>query len=346
MNLLVIRMSAMGDVALTLVAIRSALDHYPEINITIVTRKQFIPFFEHIDRLTIVVADVKQKHKGFYGLYKLYREIKQHQKIDAVLDLHDVLRSHILSFYFRMIGVPVFRIDKGRKEKKQLTAKKNKQFRQLKHIVARYLNVFKDAGYSAELSSHKNWFNHAIFPESFIQKSGGLPKRTSWIGIAPFAKHREKIWPLEKMEALIEYLVREGNTIFLFGGGQHEINILEQLRKKYKYLVVVAGNLTLEEELGLISRLDVMISMDSANMHLAALSGVTVVSIWGPTHPFAGFAPIGDNEKLIVQIPHDKLACRPCSVYGNKPCWRGDHACMEGITKEMVLEKIARAAKS
>jgi len=83
-----------------------------------------------------------------------------------------------------------------------------------------------------------------------------------------------------------------------------------------------------------------MISMDSANMHLASLFGVPVVSVWGATHPFAGFMGFGQSPDRAVQI--DDLECRPCSVFGNKPCFRGDHACMEWITPERVLEKVGQ----
>jgi ADP-heptose:LPS heptosyltransferase len=80
--------------------------------------------------------------------------------------------------------------------------------------------------------------------------------------------------------------------------------------------------------------------MDSANMHLASLFGVPVVSVWGATHLFAGFMGYGQSADNAVQI--DALTCRPCSVFGNKPCFRGDHACMEWIKPEQISEKVNR----
>lgn len=340
MNLLVIRLSAMGDVALTLPAIRAVLDQYPDVSVTMVTRKSFLPFFSGIQRLTCVAAEVKGKHRGISGLYRLYREINRDDKPDAVLDLHDVLRSHILSFYFRCTGIPVYRIDKGRREKRRLTARRRKQFRPLTHTVQRYLKVFEKAGFPAGITEKANHFKDTVFPEKFLQAAGVLPKRMMWVGIAPFARHREKVWPAEKMDRVIELLDKREIPVFLFGGGQEERAKLHELGAKYRHAVVVAGALSLPEELGLIGRLDAMVSMDSANMHLAALSGIPVVSVWGATHPFAGFGPLGDNGRLMVQIPQSRLTCRPCAVFGNKPCWRGDHACMEWITPAMVLEKI------
>ena len=91
------------------------------------------------------------------------------------------------------------------------------------------------------------------------------------------------------------------------------------------------------QELILMSHLDVMVSMDSANMHLASITGTKVVSVWGATHPYAGFMGWRQSEDNAVQLP---LACRPCSIFGNKPCRRGDFACMTGIKPEMIFEKI------
>ena len=91
-----------------------------------------------------------------------------------------------------------------------------------------------------------------------------------------------------------------------------------------------------------MSHLDVMLSMDSSNMHLASLTGTPVVSVWGATHPYAGFMGWGQTEEYAVQIPLD---CRPCSVYGQKPCLRGDYACMRNIAPEAIVEKVEKVLK-
>ena len=91
-------------------------------------------------------------------------------------------------------------------------------------------------------------------------------------------------------------------------------------------------------ELALMGQLDAMLSMDSANMHLASLVGTRVVSIWGGTHPYAGFLGWNQKESDCIQLD---LPCRPCSVYGNKRCLRGDYMCMNGITPEYILQKIS-----
>lgn len=345
MNLLVIRLSSMGDVALVMPALNAVLRQYPDVTITMITRPQFVPLFQNTKRIQCMAARVKGRHKGIAGLYRLYKEIIKKQKPDKVIDLHDVIRSHILCAYLRKDGIPVFRIDKGRQEKKALTRRENKIFVQLKHSVDRYLDVFTSAGFPASLSRNDLVFKQAPLPSEFLKENGLVPKNNLWIGIAPFAKHVEKIWPLTKMEQVMEALTQEGYQLFLFGGGAEELTVFEKLKIKFTKIIVVPEKLSLAHESGLIRMLDLMVTMDSANMHLAALSGVPVVSVWGATHFFAGFGPLNGNEKYMVQIPHEELSCRPCSVFGNKPCFRGDHACMEWIPMEMVMEKINEALK-
>ncbi len=349
MRLLVIRLSAMGDVALAVPVLKAVLRQYPKCNITLLTRPAFVPMFQNMERLHCIEAEVKNKHKGLNGLYRLYREVKKQNKPDKVIDLHDVMRSWVLCALFKKDGIPFYRIDKGRSEKKALTRKKNKQFVQLKHSVTRYLETFLTAGFPAELSEQDLGFEAASMPTEFLMAHQLLPKEGCWIGIAPFAKHQAKIWPFEKMKVVIQALKSKGYQLFFFGGGQEEIASLGQLTQECSGSIVVAGRLPLTKELGLIKQLDLMITMDSANMHLAAISGIPVVSIWGPTHPYAGFAPLNGNEKYIVQLPHEELPCRPSSVFGNKPCFRGDHACMERIGPSRVItlvEQIIQQRKS
>lgn len=152
------------------------------------------------------------------------------------------------------------------------------------------------------------------------------------------AAHVGKIYPLSKQEQVISLLSERKNTkILLFGGGAKEIEVLAKWERQYPNVISTAGKLTLNSELALMSHLDVMLSMDSANMHLASLVNIPVVSIWGATHPYAGFMGWKQLPDNAVQVD---LPCRPCSIFGNKPCWRKDYACLQGITPEMVVHRI------
>lgn len=322
-SILAIRFSAMGDVAMTIPVMKEVLDAHPELTIIFVTNKNWGPLCEGIPRLVFVPADLKGEHKGVPGLYRLFSSLRSsYPEISAVADLHQVLRSRILRTFFRFRGIPVAVIDKGRKGKKLLTRKEGKVLKPLTSTIERYRQVFRDLGFGAS-----------------VPGSGVLPRRPNdliQIGIAPFATYKEKTYPIEKMEEVIRQVTaREDVEVLLFGGGAQEVAQLNALAAGFSRVRVMA--LGLKAELSVISGLKLMVSMDSANMHLASLFGVPVVSVWGATHPYAGFMGYGQREENAVQID---LYCRPCSVFGNKPCYRGDHACMEQLSPKLIVEKI------
>lgn len=333
MNCLVFRFSAMGDVVLTVPVLRSVLEQNPDVRITLVSNKEFEPFFNDLPRFEFYGVDFKS-YRGILGLYRLFKQLFKYQKWDYVIDLHSVMRTWVLGKFFTWKGIPVFTIDKGRTEKKLLTQKNNKQFRQLSHTTERYRQVFEHVGIKSELI-----FKDAIHPSS--TKIFEFSNSKKWIGIAPFSKHIQKEWPFGKMKSLIKTLSETKRyEILLIGGGSKEKQLLEEVASSFENVHSVVGKFNLEEEISLVKKLSLLVSMDSFNMHLASLLGVKAVSIWGATHSFAGFGPLNGNDKYKVEIPVNELDCRPCSVFGNKPCHRGDFACMERISVEMVREKI------
>lgn len=143
--------------------------------------------------------------------------------------------------------------------------------------------------------------------------------------------------PLEKSYELARILAQK-HTVYFFGGGKKETETLEKWEKEIPNTKSLSGKLSLTEELKKISELELMISMDSANMHLASLMGTRCVSVWGATHPYAGFLGFGQHEEDVVQVKD--LTCRPCSVFGDKECYRGDWACLEELDVQKIVEKI------
>jgi ADP-heptose:LPS heptosyltransferase len=109
-----------------------------------------------------------------------------------------------------------------------------------------------------------------------------------------------------------------------------------------KNVTSLVSRFELKKELILMSHLDVMLSMDSANMHLAFLTHTPVVSIWGATHPYAGFSGLQVEGSEIVQVPMD---CRPCSIYGNKPCYKGNYECMYNIQPQDIAATVMNVCK-
>lgn len=329
-NLLVIRLSAMGDVAM-MVPVLSALNQkYPDVKINVLTRVFYTPFFRDLPNVIVVPAEVNKKHKGVLGLYKLSRELKA-LPIDAVADLHLVLRTHILKFFLPV--KPYIQIDKGRAEKKALVS--GKKFEQLKTTHQRYADVFGKLGLPIDLSK-------PVFPKKVRLKKEllNLVGKTSnkRIGIAPFAAHQGKMYPLSLMKVVIDVLSKT-HTIVLFGGGKTEITILNDLENQYENVVHVAGKLTLNEELDVISNLDVMLAMDSGNAHIAAMLGIKVVTIWGVTHPFAGFAPFNQPKNYALLPNREAFPKIPTSIYGNTYP-KGYEQASASIASGVVIDKI------
>lgn len=338
-HLLVIRNSSMGDVALTVPSVKALLDAYPDVRVTFVSQREFAPFYEGVDRLYFYGADFKSEHKGFFGIMKLAFRLMKMGRVDAVLDLHSVIRSWLITAPFLIAGTPVFRINKGRKDKKAITRKHRKVFKRLRPAYKRYADVIRRAGYAVSMGKGP-WIDAQNFPYNFFQDKLLLPKGQKWIGIAPFAQHKGKMWPENKSELLIQELAEGGHTVFLFGGGQGEKLKLERWASRFQGVYSLAEKFPLGAELAVMQNLDVMVTMDSSNLHMASLVGTPVVSIWGSTHSYAGFEPLGKNKHLKVEIDPHNLKCRPCSVFGNKPCFRGDYACLNWIAVKDVKTKV------
>ncbi|MEP1488957.1 MAG: glycosyltransferase family 9 protein [Algibacter sp.] len=329
-HILVIRLSAMGDVAMTVPVLNALNQKYPNVKITVLTRGFFAPFFRDLPNVTVFSAEVNGKHKGVLGLYKLSKELKI-LKIDAIADLHHVLRSHILKFFF--FGKQYIQIDKGRSEKKALVSGEN--FKQLKTTHQRYADVFEKLGFPIDLSN-------PIFPQKPVLKNelldvlGNTSKKR--IGIAPFAAHDGKMYPLNLMKEVIASLSK-AYAVILFGGGEKEITILNTFETEFEHVVNVAGKLTLNDELDVISNLDVMLSMDSGNAHIAAMLGVKVITIWGVTHPYAGFAPFNQPKDYALLSSREQFPEIPTSIYGNAYP-EGYEKASASILPKTIIEKI------
>lgn len=281
-------------------------------------------------------TDLKGCHKGVVGLTRLFRELRA-MRFDAVADMHGVLRTGYLRMLFRACGVKTACIDKGRKGKKQLTNVSGKRLVRQKTSFERYTDVLRTLGISVR-PGFRSIFGNGRGDLAWAASVTGGKGTCRWIGIAPFAAHKGKIYPAERMEKVIGILSRMDRCrIFLFGAGNAERETLEKWEKRYNNTCSLAGKLGLDTELIVMSHLDVMISMDSANMHLASMVAVPVLSIWGATHPFAGF--MGWNQPAGNAIQAE-MPCRPCSVYGDKPCMRKDYACMSMIEPERVAEHV------
>ncbi len=330
----------MGDVAMTVPVIYSLAKQYPDVRITVLSRGFARAFFEDLaPNVDFMEADLKKEYHGVRGLNALYRRLTAKQ-FTKIADLHNVLRSEYLRMRFNMGRYRVEHLDKHRRERRMLTAYNNKVRLQLKTPFENYADVLSRLGYPVTME----------FTSLFPPEGGNLnmlpaivgPKKSfeQWIGIAPTAAHPGKTYPTDRTRQVIRQLQQKypKARFFLFGQGREEERLFTAWCQEVPRCIYVSKHLeNMHQELILMSHLDVMLSMDSSNMHLASLTATPVVSVWGATHPCAGF--VGWNQPPENAIQAD-LDCRPCSIYGNKACRRGDLACMDLINPEQITERI------
>jgi ADP-heptose:LPS heptosyltransferase len=330
----------MGDVAMTVPVLRALVLQHPEVKITVVSRPFFQPFFEGIPNVNFFGVDLKERHKGFFGLFRLFSDLRK-LDIDSVADLHNVLRSKVVRTLFAISGKKVAATDKGRAEKKALIILTNKVFAPVKPMVERHVDTFNQLGFSIDLANPK-FPEKAILSDEILKIIGEIPTFVgmNWIGIAPFAQYESKVYPQDLMQQVIDDLAKNKNVkIFLFGGGSTEIQKLNQLQNNHENVMVVAGKLSFEAEIQFISNLDVMLSMDSGNSHIAAMLGVKVITLWGATHPYAGFKPFNQPDDFCLTADRAQFPLLPTSIYGNKKV-KGYDEVMRTILPSQIIEKI------
>lgn len=329
-HILVVRFSSLGDVAIVVPVLMAFQKTHPDVKLTVLTKPFFKPLFRTLKNVELLAPDFKHTHKGLLGLYRLSKEIKA-KEVTAIADLHDVLRTHILKkFLFRL---PFVQLDKGRKEKKALVAQQIN--RPLKTTIERYVDVFRKLGFSLELE-----------PVEFVSTQA-LPKKLEsvisdttlpLIGIAPFAAYNSKVYPLKKMVEVIK-LLSSRHTLLLFGGGSNEVETLNSIASQFDNTYCIAGQYDLNQELDIISNLKVMLAMDSGNGHMAAMLGVRVVTLWGVTHPHAGFGPFNQPSSNNLCADRQKFPKIPTSIYGNRfP--KGYENVMESIEVKSVVNTV------
>jgi ADP-heptose:LPS heptosyltransferase len=332
--ILVIRFSALGDVALIVPVFKSLEVAYPNQKFYFLTRNIYQDIFWDCKNVTVIPCDIDGEFKGLSGILKLSKYLKKYD-FDKVVDLHNSLRTNVLRSLLKLKGKSISVYDKDRKQKNKII--KTKQIQILPHTSQRYLDAFKVFGLDAQISSD-SWLK----APTDIELPISVEKISNWIGIAPFSNHAGKEWPIEKVLELIRRIQSDNSTqIFLLAFGVKENSKAQEIINAFPQIVLVNESFSLKQQLILLQKLDVLVSMDSGNMHLASILGTKVVSIWGATHPCIGFYPL-NNETLMVQPNKADAPWRPLSIYGKiaKKDMPLANKTMELISVEEVLEKI------
>lgn len=310
-RLLVIRLSALGDVAILQPVLRHWALANPDVQFLLAAPPMLAPLFSEVENVLFVPTVKKQ---SVWAIHKQLSLLKP----TMVVDMHHVLRTIGVDFLFHIQRIPVRSIRK--RGHAEMTS------------WQRYNEVFMRCGLNVAAQESLQSESEQYWTTPIVRN------RAVKVGVAPFATHEGKIWPSSHTEALLRSLSQSGKYNVVLFGSKAEAEVLEHWAKQFSGVESIAGKHSFEEELSVISSLDVMVSMDSSNMHFASCQGVPVVSVWGATHPRRGFYGWRQNPAWAMQVD---MACRPCSKYGNRQCKYGDYPCLKAVTPEMVLDKIA-----
>ena len=329
MTYLIIRLTTLGNVAMTVPVVASLSRRYPNDRFVVAGKKELSAMFASMPNVVFHEVD---NHLDWHGVVALWRELRD--RVDSVVDLQNVLRTRVLDLLMRLSGKRVTRVRYGRVRKQLITLLGCRRC-QLPSEFERYSDAFRRAGLQTDTNFTALPVNTKAAAK--IDKLFGA-KEGRWIGLAPFAKSKSNMLPYRVTKDIIERLSADEHThVFLFGAGTIESEMLRQWASVFPRTKSIAGRLRLEEELELMRRLDVMICMDSANQHLSSLVGLRAVSIWCATHPMIGFSGWKQRPEDIIQ--RNDLRCRPCTCHGTNHCRYGNFACRE-INVETILEHI------
>lgn len=340
-TVLVTRFSALGDVAIAVPVLYPVCLANPGVQFVMLTRKGAAAgvMVNRPANLTVVAADVKGEYRGLRGMWRLASRLRKDYGITDVADLHSVMRSWTIDAHMLLHGVTVRRIDKGRRQKRALTH--GRLHSQLATSHQRYREVLSRLGLTLGADDFTSLSQYGpIAPGQLVRQEKRQGER--WIAIAPFSQHSGKVYPIKMMTTVIDTLASlPGVHLFLMGGGQTEAMQLRSIVERHPQNTVSIADVkhSFADEYGLLCRCDVMLTMDSANMHLASLVGLPAVTVWGATHPWCGFMGWGQNTDNAVQLD---LPCRPCSVFGQKPCRFGDYHCLTGINPQNVVQHVIK----
>ena len=339
-NVLVIRLSVLGNVAMTIPVLYPVCKANPDTRFIMLTKKWPASMFhDRPANLKVVDFDIKENHRGLFGLLKLAKQLYKLYDIDAVADLHNVSGTWIIDAYMRAKGAPVARLDREKPKRKALVTHKTNE--PVTPIHDRYRWVFQELGFETP-DNFTRLYEGREMPNSpiVLEKEEGQ----RWIAISPFSSHRQKAYPLELMEKVIAELSKQENyRIFLMGGGKAEKIALRPIARKYKHVVSMAEvKHKFIDEYALLGKCDLMLTMESANMHLASLVDLQAMTVWGPTSPACGY--LGYNQIVEDDIQLD-MECRPCSITGDKPCRFGDFPCLKNIPPEYIVKHVIEAVE-
>jgi heptosyltransferase-2 len=330
-RILVIRLSSLGDAILTSHALRCIRNAHPNATLDIVTYSEFTQVFEFNPHLNNVFG--LPRKLGLSAVYYFIDSIiKENGKYDVVIDLQGKIKSVIIR---NVASNHALHFEKNR-FKKKLFVNFKKNLLPQRNIAERYVDTCSPLGVIDDGLGLELWLPEENSAKVYSPEQRKYAQKDKYlIGIAPGAKHLTKRFPAEKFAEVCNKLSARINAEFCFIGSKSEKPLFEEIKNASSAVFINdTGSETILESARLLSRCDLLISNDSAPVHIAAARRTPVVVIFSSTVPAFGFAPFRTPSRII----ETEIDCRPCSHIGRTECPKGHLNCLMMIEPESIVE--------
>ncbi|MGD1045943.1 MAG: lipopolysaccharide heptosyltransferase II [Bacteroidota bacterium] len=334
-KILVIQTAFIGDAILTLPLIQVLKQNYPQslIDVIVVPRTAEI-FANHPAISKIIQYDKRGSDKGLKCLWQ-FRTRLSSQNYNLVIVPHRSLRSALLTWMLKPTMSIGFDRSAGRWLFKRIV-----RYNPTDHEIERNLTLLSPLKLPITATGLPRLYPsiHDTQIIDSILNDYGLNRYKNIVAAAPGTIWNTKRWPADRFAAVCKHISAENIAVVLVGGKEDEALCKEVMEiAQVKNVFNTAGKLSLLQSAELIRRCKVLISNDSAPMHLAIAVGTPVVAIFGATVPEFGFAPRGPRD---IVVETNGLKCRPCSIHGGVKCPIKTFECMLSITPEIVVKKL------
>jgi len=326
-KIIVVQTAFIGDTILTLPLVRESQKLFSaSVDVVVVpTSAELLQCNKDVN--TVVIYDKRGKNAGWFGFWKMV-QILRAQSYDLALVPHRSLRSALLAFFCRA----KYRVGFDKSAGAWLFHYKAK-YRSDQHEVERNLSLL--AQWVNEIDDSLSFNIDEKYETDTLDSFSDLLKLTPVIGLAPGSVWPTKRWPIEHFRDLARQLVKEQKSVILIGGPKDK-TLGQVIKLAVPGVINLIGTTDLCQSTVLIKNMDLLVTNDSAPLHLASALQTPVVALFGPTVKDFGFTP--------YQIPHQvmerSLSCRPCSRHGSYKCPIGTHECLKEIPAQQVHKVI------
>ncbi len=340
-NILIIQTAFAGDVILTLPLLEEIKFKFPDAKVSFLCIPGAANILENNPFVNeVIVFDKRNSQKGIFAFYKFMISIRD-MNFDLVISPHRSLRSTLLSYFSKAGQTISFDVSAlSFLYKTKVTYKSNV------HEIIRNLSLLKPIGIIKE-----DIIVPVLFPsEDDCETVDNILKKfkigidEKFITIAPGSVWITKAYPEEKYAKVINILKEFDVKIVIVGGEDDEgLGAMLKVLCKNTNVFNAAGKLTFLQSAELIRRSKVILTNDSAPLHIANAMGTKVIALFGATIPEFGFYPIGKND---VVFQTDGLKCRPCSIHGGNRCPIKTFLCMKSIEETDIAMEIMKSVIS